>query len=109
MMTLALIASMSVLVFADDNTTNDKSTEAVETQYIPQNSEPASTVSTISTIEPYVVTKCWECGSSTRVVKKAIWELAPCGHYAYWDGSVCTNSKCEMPFVDRVYLTCNCH
>ena len=113
-MTLALIGSMSVLAFADGTSVNpnDNATSpVVETPYIPRNAEPVSTVSGVPVdgIETYAVKKCTECGSPTRAVLEGHWELAPCGHWAFWDGSVCTNPKWEMPFVDRVYLRCNCH
>ena len=110
---LALMGSLSTMAFANGQEKECKGYAfnecVVESVYLPENERPQSTKSTIPVFQEKKEKKCTECGSTTKIVKKAIWEKAPCGHFAYWDGSVCTNKRCEMPFVDRVYLTCNCH
>lgn len=112
-LTVVLLSNISAPVFAYDVSSADHVHEVVagtETirDYTPRNSRPQYSESTVPVIQPRASKKCLECGGGTRIVKKGKYELAPCGHWAWWDGRICKDRNCACPDVDRVYLTCYC-
>ncbi len=47
-----------------------------------------------------------ECGTTMRTVTGRKNELAPCGHWSYWDGYLC--GDCGNEYRKITYLRCSC-